>query len=425
MVAHVVLAVFAFLTVYFTYRIGALLDGPATGLIASVLLLTYPLFRAQSTVVALDLPTAAFAMMALDGLLRRRTPTYLVCSSAMLLTKETSLLFVPAALLYVLVRDRRRPASHLAAALALHAAPVVVLAGWFAYHWWATGWLLPADKLASLGHAWAYAPARIFTHDGAAAVAARLALRYFGTWSLVGVLSLAIVVHAASFGLRGQPVWRAWGPPERLALLGLPIVLQVAALPFWIPMHRYLMPAYPLFFLLAAAALTGTLATRARVGVAAAFMAAVFAAGAASPRDGASLESPSTLGYASFVAVDQMAASFVEEHYPTARVLAAWPQYLELAMPIQGYVSRPLAIVGPAGGSRDTRRFMVLGGRSVGGVDELADEDFDLVLYSERAHGPDAALLRAVIARSRLPIVAEFRSGPAGATVYGRAARSG
>jgi hypothetical protein len=81
-------------------------------------------------------------------------------------------------------------------------------------------------------------------------------------------------------------------------------------------------------------------------------------------------------------------------------------------------------VVGPAGGSRDTHRLVVLGGRSVERVDELADEDFDLVLYSERAHGPDAAFPRAVIARSRLPVVAEFRSGPAGATVHGRAARS-
>src|SRR5258708_5190040 len=133
-VAHVVMVLFAFLTLYGTYLVGKALYGRRTGLIATALLLLYPLFRAQSTLVLLDLPPAAFSVMAIYGLVRRNTPWFILCASAMVLTKATGIVLIPAALLYVFTTRRRCSSrSALAVSLGFPCIPLFGRGGWFLF----------------------------------------------------------------------------------------------------------------------------------------------------------------------------------------------------------------------------------------------------------------------------------------------------
>jgi len=441
-VSHLAIVGFAFLTVYFTYRIARLLYDRRTGLIAALLLLFYPLFRAQSTVVLLDLPTAAFAMMAVYFLLRRRTLLYLICVSAMVLTKATGVLLVPTVLLYLFVKNyRQRSWRETLAVLAVHSIPIFIVAGWIWYHGQATGWLpfLDAETKSPTGVLSAYLPPALFTRQGAIYTFLWQAWRFFGKVFLTGVLTLLIIVYSFSVrpflpllrrrqlswqavldAFRTQPIWQVWGPKEQIILLGLPIVLHLAFMSsnFW--MYRYLLPEYPLFFILSARAIRGIFKRERLIAAVTIAVLLIFTIGWTQPWFGYSLASPSTLMYVDFVATHQAAAAFIESNYPDKVVLAGWPQYIELSMPVHGYVKRPSKVIAYASPLRYAKpRMIALGARYFSEPETLTIDDFDLVYYSDRTYMPDADMLLDIVGRFQLPLIAEFRKNAEYVAIYG------
>jgi hypothetical protein len=294
-----------------------------------------------------------------------------------------------------------------------------------------TGWLSNAENLGLLAqldassHPEGLVPAvtsLLFSRKGVVATFAGLLWEFFGQTFLLGLLSLLIIAYMG-WSWRGSRSGRAaqvvapalpraragWGSSEQVVLLALPILLHLALMSVTISLHRYLLPEYTLFFILAAAAITGLFA---RVWVVAGVtmaVAAIFAVGWVQPWFGSSLADPSTLGYVDFVTTHQAAAAYIERHYPEKRVLAGWPQYIELAMPIQGYVHQPIEILAPAHHPYHEARITALGGRAFTDPTALRAADFDLVYYAERGFQPDAEMLREVIQRFHLVKIAEFR----------------
>jgi len=51
------------------------------------------------------------------------------------------------------------------------------------------------------------------------------------------------------------------------------------------------------------------------------------------------------LAYRDYILLHQHAESFLQSHYPSARVLTAWPASDELSGPFLGYVARPMRVV--------------------------------------------------------------------------------
>jgi 4-amino-4-deoxy-L-arabinose transferase-like glycosyltransferase len=429
LMSHLVMLCFAAATLYLTYDLGRWLYGPATGVVASVLLAFYPLFWAQSTHVLLDLPTAALALLAIRSLLRGQTAWYLAAASAMVLTKTTGIALVPAALLYVLVRDWRRLSGlKLIVALSIHTLPLLAAAGWLWYHYQSTGWLTvpenrglldPPGDLSTAELLREYLPGALFGREGIVRTTIWLVWTYFFKTFLVGALTLAIALHAV-LGRRLRP----FGPPEHVILLVAPILVQLLLMATTVSQHRYLLPDYPLFFILAARAISGLLVQPLAVGAATVAVALMFGVAWGSSRLGYDLGSPSTVAFADFIATHQDAAAFIERTYPDKVVLAGWPQYVELTMPIQGYVTRPHRIVAYAYQSRHHARILGLGGRPFVEPDELTDQDFDLLYDTDRTNfEPETTRLHAIIRKFELPVVAEFRRGAERAVIYGNPRR--
>ena len=451
-VSHAVSVVFAFLAVYYTYRVGRLLYGARTGVVASLLLLSFPLFRAQSSVVYLELPTAALGIMAVYFVLRGKTLLYLLSASAMVLTKATGVLLVPVVLLYLALRRLRlRPGSRepwpaTLGDLALHSLPALALAGWFWYHFQATGWVSDPDNAGWLAlpadPGWArllgYLKGMVFSREGIPQTFLRLAWSYFGSTFLVGVLTLLVVVYsfagrspiAATWRPRsGQPAasrsqpesgWSPWGPPENALLLGLPILLQLALMASTTYMQRYLLPQYCLFFVLSARAMVGVLGRGPSIAAATAALAGVFTAFTygwiPGDYDVPEWASPSTLAYVDYVRTHQAAAAFVETHYPGRTVLTASAEFVELALPVQGYVRSPQRIVAYAKTPRRVTKIAAAGGRPVIDHQALTLDDFDLFYYSGTHRDPDAP---DVARRFQLPLIAEFGQNTEQVAIYG------
>jgi 4-amino-4-deoxy-L-arabinose transferase-like glycosyltransferase len=435
-VAHALMLVFAFVALYATYLLGAHLYGWQTGAVAALLLMLYPLFRTQSSLVLLDMPVAAFTALAALFLVRNNVLGFALTASAMVLTKASGIVLVPAALVYVLLTYRKhRSWCWLTTWVVACLVVVAVLASWFVFHGRVTGWISAEDNLGwldlpegmGLGRMLtSYLPRMLFGQGGVLGSFVYLALGYFVARFFVGLVTLCILLYSVtSLGSRSptgvrvdrgslarmfepQRLAPAWGGWENIALLAGPIVLQLGAMSLTVSMHRYLLPEYTLFFVAGAKAFTSLL-RRTSLIVTLAGVTVVFLLSWADPRAGGGmLVSPSTATYLDFVEVDRAASAFLQEHYADARILADWPQYMELAMPEQGYVRKPLRLVVPVGTlPRQAARVTALGQQLITNPVTLTTHDFDVVYYSARAYPPQEQL-RAVIERLQLTVVAEF-----------------
>ena len=452
-VAHVVMLLFAFVAAYATYLLGTHLYGWRAGVIAAVLLVFYPLFRTQSSLVLLDMPVAAFTALSAYFLARDKVLPFTLSASAMVLTKATGVVLIPAAVLYVLLTYRKHHSQRwLAIWVVAFLIVLPALTGWFWFHMRVTGWISAPDNLGWLdlptgmgveGMLTSYAPRLVFGPGGVLGSFVYLALGYFVARFFVGLLTLFILIHsvfpsslrwpnAVRLDRRSlvkmispQRVAAAWDGWENIALLMAPIVLQLGLMSITVSLHRYLLPEYILFFVAAGKALTNVLKRSSLVIAAVTGILALFLLGWADRRvGGGALVSPSTSTYLDFVEVDRAASAFLEEHYPDATILTDWPQYMELAMPEQGYVRKPLHLLAPIGTlPRQERRVRALGGRLLADPATLTTRDFDVVYYSARAYPPQQ-ILRAIIERFHLVAVAEFSRSVDYVAIYAPATAS-
>ncbi len=299
----------------------------------------YPVWFVQSTLAQADMLAAPFTLWGLCFAWSPRAGTRalwtaLACFTAAALTKEIAI-GTPLALAawegWLLLRprphcraDRRRMLAFLA--------PVLPLAGWFAYHRRRTGFAFGNPEYLRYNASATHAPARM-----AWALAHRI-------MHLSLHLNLFVPVVIALGSLLLAPV--AGRPRLPIRLRGeLWLVLAANAVLFSVLggalLTRYLLPMYPLVLLLTVAAVQA----RFRQWLwfpalaAAAFLAALLlpAPYRVAPED--------TLAYRDAVVLEQQAIAVVANNFPHATVLSAWPVTDGLSKPELGYVRRPIAVV--------------------------------------------------------------------------------
>jgi len=323
-VAHALAAAFAFVGVYFTYRLASLLFGRVAGVLAALFLLFNATYFAQSAMFLADLPAAALAVTAVYFAVRRRFPLYWASSLYLVFLKEP-VVAVPCALAAwaFVVRVRTSPRDAVLDA-ARYAAPVPVIAGYYVWQWYATGeafvhYDYPFDPFAS----------------DLAAVLAQLP-RVHG-WLLVeqGRWVFAVLVLAA-FGRRDF---------RRREVLLLVLLVCAAgysyALLYFLP--RYLLPTAPFLAVLAAGAVVTLLPDR-RFQLAAGALLVVWLLTRLEPRVPFG-NREMDMGYLRVVAMHREACRFVERELPGRSVRAGFPLSASLSRPELGYVERRVAVL--------------------------------------------------------------------------------
>jgi hypothetical protein len=208
--------------------------------------------------------------------------------------------------------------------------PVLPLAGWYAYHYSKTGFLLGNPEFFRYNVAATLNPLRI-----PLAFAMRL-------WQLFGYFGLYLLTLAGLLAMLRPPLTVSGIKRPRIAFWVQAAFLAVtlAYLAFMSAvggavLARYMLPVVPLVILV----MVSTLWRRARywwlfVGaVAIAFVAGLFT----NPPYGFSLED--NLAYRDYIVLHAQASRFLAMQYPGARILTAWPASDELTRSWLGYVS--------------------------------------------------------------------------------------
>jgi hypothetical protein len=313
----------------------------------TALVALYPVYFTQSSMAQVDLPAAGFTFWALAAYIEDRPWKQVLWFSLAALAKETAIL-APLALfgwelLGYFIRPRWKeilpPEGRRTRWLYL-LLPVVPLAGWYAYHYSKTGFLLGNPEFFRYNVAATLNPLRV-----PLALAMRL-------WQLFGYFGLYLLTLAGLLAMLRPPQME-----NAVARPRIPIWMQAAFLSVSLAylafmsavggavLARYMLPVVPLVIL----ALVSTLWRRARywkliVGaVAIAFVAGLFS----NPPYGFSLED--NLAYRDYIVMHAEASRFLAMRYSSERVLTAWPASDELTRPWLGYVdanaSQPFRIV--------------------------------------------------------------------------------
>lgn len=334
------------------YLLGYRLLGRWPALALAVLTAVYPVWFAQSSLAHADIFAAAFTLWALLVYLSSpaiigsraenmsetaRNVALFFLFSASVLAKETAIV-QPAALaaveLWQLLRLRKgkgQVRDRLARVLAL-LGPVPVLACWYAYHFLKTGFAFGNPV---------YLRYNATANFNLAHVVYGLRIRFVHlAWQRN--LWVPLLLAAACLVL-SQPDKPRTAP----SLLGLPrpvvtciaVLVSANLLAFSVLggalLTRYLLPVYPLLLLLCVAAwVSRTPRWPWLAGLAAAaFVSAIWLNPDTffAPED--------NLTYRNMIVVQQQAIDYLNQHYPEATVLTAWPASADLFKPELGYTT--------------------------------------------------------------------------------------
>ena len=251
------------------------------------------------------------------------------------LSKETAIV-TPAALagwdlvLIIRAENRRTHLLHLAAL----SFPVLPLIAWYAFHYHRTGFVFGNPEYLRYN-------ASANLNIGRIAVSL-----YHRALHLLGHMNMFVPVGCTLAALLMPRLANRTRLPRATYQI-LAVILFANWLAFSILggalLTRYLLPMYPLVLLLCVAEWQLRLPTRQWAGLAL-FSAAAFLIGifvnppyAFAPED--------NLTYRDFIVLHQRAVNYLNQHYPGANVLTAWPAYAELLRPELGYTRQPIHAV--------------------------------------------------------------------------------
>jgi 4-amino-4-deoxy-L-arabinose transferase-like glycosyltransferase len=330
------------------FRLAQRLLDASAAISLTLLTAVYPIWFAQSTLAHADIFAAAFTLWAFAVYLpvtssapgprplrdvRRDQIAVAILFSLAALSKETAIV-EPAALIALesalLLRERRSPQGrreHIRWIAAL-AVPFLPLIAWYAYHRARTGFTFGNPVYLRYNATANLTAAHIF-----------IALRYRfvhlfwqrNIWLPILLAVACLLLPRRPFG-EVQPLTRSTRLTCALLIAANWIAFSVLGGAL---LTRYLLPIYPIILLLC----IDTWRDRTRwlagltVATAAAFISALWInpPTAFAPED--------TLVYRDMIVVHQEAIAFVNQHYPDATVLTAWPVSNDLFNPELGYTT--------------------------------------------------------------------------------------
>jgi hypothetical protein len=343
--AMLLLAAFALVGVF---RLAQRVGNTEVAVASTICTAFYPVFFAQSSLAHLDLAAAAFTFWGLFAYVQNQKWATAIWFSLASLAKETAILAPLALFIWELgvQQFRNRPPdegqqSHQKTALAPAAQlwlllPILPLALWYAYHWHRTGFILGNPEF--------------FRYNVQATLQPLRSVLALGTrlWQVFAYLGLYLLTLTAIFAMWLPPLSDNGSQRPRIALdvqfsfLAV-IVAYVLAMSVigGAVLARYMLPVIPLIIIIC----VSTLRRRVRYWravvtvVALAFVVAWFV----NPPYGFSMED--NLAYRDYIRMHEHAENFLEDHYPAAHVLTAWPASDELSRPYLGYVNRPMRVL--------------------------------------------------------------------------------
>ncbi len=373
-IGHIMNIFFSFLAVYFTYLLGYHLCDEKVGITASLMMFFSPMFFAESGLLILDVPLAAFTVITIYFFLKNRTKLYILSATLMILTKEPGILIIFPIVVYTILTNLKTSKKILLKKIFISILPVITLIIWWLISYKIRGGFVDPGFTSALykdlnpilsrynERIW-----QIFFKDF------KIILTIFSTLSLVVIITqkqknyrkfllflpLILLIPLSIFYKNVHIIWSLlflsytlifWFLHKKAEYLFLYLIILVYAIFFaiysWF-LPRYVLPVYSLFFVLGAIGLRklfknyNYLQFLIVVLIITLFINNWF--DSRSESVGSNLED--NLEYLDFIKVRQMACNYIETYYPDATVLTSWFDLgPSLKKPQYGYVTKPIKV---------------------------------------------------------------------------------
>jgi 4-amino-4-deoxy-L-arabinose transferase-like glycosyltransferase len=328
------------------FKLAKNLTTTAVAAVTVVLTAIYPVWFAQSTLAHADIFAAAFTLWGLafylDGRTEQTSHRNALLAGLMFslaaLSKETAIV-TPVALAlwetFLLIRGRRESIPRRLHIVWLPAllAPILPLAAWYAYHYHQTGFVFGNPEFLRYN-----ATANLDAYR----IALCLWHRLLHLTTHMNMFVPVVCAIAVFFIPVSSNAPSGISKPQ---LKAIAVVLLANWIAFSVLggalLTRYLLPMYPLILLLCAATWHRHLRQWWALALlsAAAFLAGIWINPpyAFAPED--------NLTYRDMIVVHQRAVRYIDQKYPQATVLTAWPATSELNRPELGYTNHPVKTV--------------------------------------------------------------------------------
>lgn len=314
---------FALLALYFTFLLGKRLYSSKVGFFASLLLFFSPLFFAQSGLFHADLPLAALVLIVLYCFLSKKRASYFIAASLMALTKEAAILVIMAILIYEALFNFRKILSRPFLLKSLFiTSPLLFFLSWMLFNKRYLGWYL-----------WPYNVGYFSSFPKIEELWPILDFAFWRDFRFLITFPLVIGVVFSFF----QKKLRGWLIKRELVLLFLLVVISLFFF-WWGPfLPRYLLIFQPLFFIAGTAAILGCFPQKIIYFPILITVGLFFISSWFTPKFewGGEIN----LNYIHGIRVYEKTAQFLENNFPSFKIVTIWPLVATLEMPELGYVS--------------------------------------------------------------------------------------
>jgi hypothetical protein len=235
--SHLIVLSFSFLSLYFTFLFAKQLFNKEIGIIASILLFFSPIFFSISGQSLLDIPLVAFSMMTLYFFIKKNRLFYLLSAFCLVLTKEPGIILILALVVYKFFKKDKFFVT------LFYMIPVLIFFVWETWYYTQTGYFGGEMKNLLISH--------IFPNNGLMSLSTILkqflAVIYQITfwnyeWILTFTIIFAVLTHKKFFN-------------SNVKFLLILILFYVIFFSFAPLLPRYLLPIYPIFFIISAKSL--------------------------------------------------------------------------------------------------------------------------------------------------------------------------
>lgn len=397
-VSHLVIIIFSFVGIYFTYRLGMELKNKRTGVIAALFLFFSPLYFAQSGILNLAIPLTAFIVTTTYFAIKENTKLYIICGICLVMTKAPGLLLILSILVYIFFKNYRKPKKILVKKLLIYSIPFIFFLSWIIYHKWTAGWFLYPRafvyRIEEIALPLYQRMKTLFLDDYRFFISACMISYIFLTkrsnskkmlysFLLIGLLAFLIkilflkqntfylfLLLFAMFTIRIIYRKRKFLP---LFLFMFLCLIAFSSCVRFLP--RYLLIVYPFYYIIGSYCLVEIFENRHRILIGMTvillfLLTSNWYCHRLIEFSGRGPKLESNLEYLDLIKTHKLASKFIEENYPQSIVLTSWPQIEELGNPFLGYVTTPIKCV----------YFL--------DIKEGLDPKIDLIYYSDQSHKP-------------------------------------
>lgn len=336
-ISHLVVVVFTFIAVYFTYLLGKYIYNKKIGFISALFSFFCPIFFAQSGTISHSVPLTALILITLYFMFKKKVKSYLISGIICVMTFEPAILLFLLITIFIIYENYESDKFKIVKKILIYSIPSFVFGLWlllnkliFGKYFNPTfpGWSgLYEIGFISFSENLYFRLNEIFSYD----------YRWILTLSLI-IYSIKVLT-TKELKFKKEPIF-----------LFLIILSYLAAFSLikYLFLLRYALMVYPLFFILASNSLYKIFKNKLILSIFVLIILILFISkwtGKRTLNCGCYLEE--NLEYLDLVETHYEGAKYIENNFPNSTVLTNWPQHMELSMPEYGYVNKSIKFVAP------------------------------------------------------------------------------